>query len=40
MENKEDIKQKDMRLLFFVAVYFRILHKKILESKGDFKGDD
>jgi len=25
--------------LFFVAVYFRILHKKILESKEDFKGD-
>ena len=22
-----------------MAVYFRILHKKILESKGDFKGD-
>jgi hypothetical protein len=32
-------KTKRYATLFFVAVYFRILHKKILESKGDFKGD-
>ena len=32
-------KTKRYSTLFFVAVYFRILHKKILESKGDFKGD-
>jgi len=25
--------------LFYVAVYFRILHLKILETKGDFKLD-
>ena len=32
-------KTKRYATLFFVAVYFRILHKKILESKGDFKSD-
>ena len=32
-------KTKRYATLFFVAVYFRILHKKILETKGDFKGD-
>ena len=32
-------KTKRYATLFFVAVYFRILHKKILESKGDFKLD-
>ena len=32
-------KTKRYATLFFVAVYFRILYKKILESKGDFKGD-
>ena len=32
-------KTKRYATLFFVAVYFRILHKKILESKGDFKRD-
>ena len=32
-------KTKRYGTLFFVAVYFRILHKKILESKGDFKKD-
>jgi len=32
-------KTKRYATLFFVAVYFRILHKKILESKDDFKGD-
>jgi len=32
-------KTKRYATLFFVAVYFRILHKKILESKGDFKVD-
>ena len=31
-------KTKRYATLFFVAVYFRILYKKILESKGDFKG--
>lgn len=25
--------------MFFVAVYFRIIHRDILESKGDFKKD-
>lgn len=25
--------------MFYVGVYFRILHKKILETKGDFKSD-
>jgi hypothetical protein len=25
--------------LFYVGVYFRILHKKIIETKGDFKSD-
>ena len=39
MVSKEVIKLKDMRHYFFVAVYFRILHKKILETKGDFKID-
>ncbi|MEK0320471.1 MAG: AIPR family protein, partial [Nitrosopumilus sp.] len=32
-------KTKRYATLFFVAIYFRILHKKILESKGDFKED-
>ena len=32
-------KTKRYATLFFVAVYFRILHKKILESKADFKLD-
>ena len=32
-------KTKRYATLFFVAVYFRILHKKILETKGDFKAD-
>jgi len=32
-------KTKRYATLFFVAVYFRILHKKILESKDDFKVD-
>jgi len=32
-------KTKRYSTLFFVAVYFRILHRKILESKGDFKSD-
>ena len=32
-------KTKRYATLFFVAVYFRILHKKILESKEDFKLD-
>jgi hypothetical protein len=32
-------KTKRYATLFFVGVYFRILHKKILESKGDFKDD-
>ena len=32
-------KTKRYATLFFVAVYFRILHKKILETRGDFKGD-
>ena len=32
-------KTKRYATLFFVAVYFRVLHKKILESKGDFKSD-
>ena len=32
-------KTKRYATLFFVAVYFRILHKKILESNGDFKVD-
>ena len=32
-------KTKRYATLFFVPVYFRILHKKILESKGDFKLD-
>ena len=32
-------KTKRYATLFFVAVYFRILHKKILETRGDFKTD-
>lgn len=32
-------KTKRYATLFFVAVYFRILHKKILDTKGDFKND-
>ncbi len=32
-------KTKRYSTLFYVAVYFRILHKKILETKGDFKED-
>ena len=32
-------KTKRYATLFFVAVYFRILHKKILETKSDFKTD-
>lgn len=32
-------KTKRYSTLFFVAVYFRVLHKTILETKGDFKGD-
>ena len=32
-------KTKRYATLFFVAVYFRILHTKILESKDDFKVD-
>jgi hypothetical protein len=32
-------KTKRYATLFFVAVYFRILHKTILETKGDFKID-
>jgi hypothetical protein len=32
-------KTKRYATLFFVAVYFRILHKAILETKGDFKTD-
>ncbi len=32
-------KTKRYATLFFVAVYFRILHNKILETKGDFKAD-
>ena len=32
-------KTKRYATLFFVAVYFRILHKKILETKADFKID-
>jgi len=32
-------KLKRYATLFYVAVYFRILHKKILETKGDFKLD-
>ena len=32
-------KTKRYATLFYVAVYFRILHKKILESKGDYKMD-
>jgi hypothetical protein len=32
-------KTKRYATLFYVAVYFRILHKKILETKGDFKTD-
>lgn len=32
-------KTKRYATLFFVAAYFRILHKKILETKGDFKKD-
>jgi len=39
MENKGGHKTKRYATLFFVAVYFRVLHKKILESKGDFKSD-
>jgi len=32
-------KTKRYATLFYVAVYFRILHKKILDTKGDFKKD-
>jgi len=32
-------KTKRYATLFYVAVYFRILHLKILETKGDFKRD-
>ena len=32
-------KTKRYATLFFVAVYFRVLYKKILESDGDFKVD-
>jgi len=32
-------KTKRYATLFYVAVYFRIIHKKILETKGDFKND-
>jgi len=32
-------KTKRYATLFFVAVYFRILHKKMLQTKGDFKQD-
>lgn len=32
-------KTKRYATLFYVAVYFRILHKRILETKGDFKQD-
>lgn len=32
-------KTKRYATLFFVAVYFRILHKNILETKDDFKSD-
>ncbi|MGI0003426.1 MAG: AIPR family protein, partial [Nitrosopumilaceae archaeon] len=32
-------KTKRYATLFFVAVYFRILNKKILDSKGEFKED-
>ncbi|HJJ23771.1 MAG: AIPR family protein [Candidatus Nitrosopumilus limneticus] len=32
-------KTKRYATLFFVAVYFRILHKKILETKTDYKSD-
>lgn len=32
-------KTKRYATLFYVAVYFRILHKKILETKGDYKSD-
>jgi hypothetical protein len=32
-------KTKRYATLFYVAVYFRIIHKKILDTKGDFKKD-
>jgi hypothetical protein len=32
-------KTKRYATLFYVAVYFRIIYKKILETKGDFKKD-
>lgn len=32
-------KTKRYATLFFVAVYFRVVHKKILQTKGDFKED-
>ena len=32
-------KTKRYATLFFVAVYFRVLHKSILGTKGDFKAD-
>ncbi|NIP62202.1 MAG: abortive phage infection protein [Nitrosopumilaceae archaeon] len=32
-------KTKRYATLFYVAIYFRILQKKILETKGDFKSD-
>ena len=32
-------KTKRYATLFYVAVYFRILHKKMLQTKGDFKQD-
>lgn len=32
-------KTKRYATLFYVAVYFRIIHTKLLETKGDFKND-
>ena len=32
-------KTKRYATLFYVGVYFRILHKEIIETKGDFKND-
>ena len=39
MERQGGHKTKRYATLFFVGVYFRILHKKILETKDDFKTD-
>ena len=39
MENKEVIKQKDMPHYSLWQYISEYLQKKILESKGDFKGD-